>query len=292
MAVRGVRRRHPALRCGRRAARRLHVGETMNTVFFGLFFNSLAQCSVGGKVSARHCRPESKPSASAPAREAIVQTLALAAGKVAACSLHGRTSSMPEAWCAQSLLPGRSVPAKFLRQWHRGSQRMLSRMVPVNSTACWGTMPTMRRSWVKKPHSFTLWPNNATPCRSLHHRSGFCQVDQGRFTAAGTADNANGLARLSRKAPIGQAGRTSAVVGERITSSNATAGAAGSASSSAAAGSRHRGVRVQDLVHAHTAGQGTGTEMTRSARRSRLTRNLVPIIDERDDLALGPARHY
>ena len=41
------------------------------------------------------------------------------------------------------------------------AQRMLSRMVPVNSIARCGTMPTRRRSCAKE-YSFTSWPNSLT----------------------------------------------------------------------------------------------------------------------------------
>ena len=46
-------------------------------------------------------------------------------------------------------------------------------------------------------------------------------------------------------------------------------------------------MRVQDLVHAHTAGQSAGHRDDKISQAQQADQNLVHIVDERDDLALG-----
>ena len=95
--------------------------ETMNTVMpFGLLFDGLAQGSVGGKVQRRGTVVQNQNLRLRHQRAGNRQALALAAGEVAACSLHGRIQHAGLA-CAQSPPPGQfPVPAKFPRRWHRG----------------------------------------------------------------------------------------------------------------------------------------------------------------------------
>ena len=112
------------------------------------------------------------------------------------------------------------------------------------------------------------------------------QIDQGRFAAAGTADHTDRLAGLGRKTDIGQTGGTGAVVGESYVVKRHSWGSR-VCIQLCGGRVRHRGMRVQNFVHAHAAGQGAGHRDDQVRQAQQVGQDLGHIVDKRDDLTLG-----
>ncbi len=111
------------------------------------------------------------------------------------------------------------------------------------------------------------------------------QVDQRRFAAARTADDADGLTGPGRERDVRQARCTGILVGEGDVLKLSRLGSVVH-SQLCRAGILHRRVGVQNLIDAHAAGQCAGDRNDQIRQTQQAQQNLAHIVDKGNDLAL------
>ena len=111
------------------------------------------------------------------------------------------------------------------------------------------------------------------------------QVDQRRFAAARTADDADGLTGPGRERDVRQARCAGILVGEGDVLKLSCFGSVVHRKL-CRAGILHRRVGVQNLIDAHSAGQCAGDRNDQIRQTQQAQQNLAHIVDKGNDLAL------